>query len=151
MTYVVARALPLGPPGLRKKKRTDMKKTLWVSLLLTATMAFAKNPSSESKIKITDTDARGVPTFVTGELGQLGPGATSNAAADFLRGQRALLGGAGTEDFEAIGSTKDNFGHTHVRLQQRLRGLPVYGAEYIVHADGSGKVYAIERPFRAGP
>lgn len=124
-----------------------MKKILWVSLLLTATMAFAKNPSSESKIRITDTDARGVPTFVTGELGQLGPGSASHAAADFLRGQRALLGGAGTEDFEAIGSTKDNFGHTHIRLQQRLRGLPVYGAEYIVHADGNGNVYAINGRF----
>src|SRR5688500_6353557 len=124
-----------------------MKKTLWVALLLTATMAFDRNPSSDSKITIKDSDAKGVPTFVTGELGQLGPGATNAAAADFLRGKRALLGGAGTEDFEAIGSAKDNFGHPHIRLPQRLRGLPVYGAEYIVHADGNGNVYAINGRF----
>ncbi|HEX8408931.1 MAG TPA: M4 family metallopeptidase [Thermoanaerobaculia bacterium] len=123
-----------------------MKKLLVATLLLTATMAFAKNPT-ESKVHVKDTDANGVPTFVTGELGQLGAGATNKAAADFLKGQRGLLGGAGTEDFEAIGSTKDNFGHTHVRLQQRLRGLPVYGAEYIVHADGNGNVYAINGRF----
>ena len=125
----------------------NMKKPLWVALLLTATMAFAKNPASESRITIKDSDANGVPTFVTGELGQLGPGSASSAAADFLRGKRDLLGGAGTEDFEAIGSAKDNLGHTHIRLQQRLRGLPVYGAEYIVHVNGNGKVYAINGRF----
>ena len=124
-----------------------MKKLITAALMFTATIAFAKNPSSESKIKVKDSDAKGVPTFVTGELGQLGPGASDKAAKDFLKSQRGLLGGAGTEDFEAIGSTKDNFGHTHVRLQQRLRGLPVYGAEYLVHADGAGKVYAINGRF----
>jgi Zn-dependent metalloprotease len=124
-----------------------MKKMISAALLLTATMAFAKNPASESKINIKDSDAKGVPTFVTGELGQLGAGASGKAAKDFLMSQRALLGGAGTEDFEAIGTAKDNFGHTHVRLQQRLRGLPVIGAEYIVHADGDGKVYAMNGRF----
>src|SRR5688500_2714245 len=107
----------------------EMKKLLSAALLLIATVAFAKNPASESKINIKDSDAKGVPTFVTGELGQLGAGASSKAAKDFLKTQNALLGGAGTEDFEAIGTTKDNFGHTHVRLQERLRGLPVIGAE----------------------
>ena len=124
-----------------------MKRTFVAALLLTATVAFAKNPSSDSRITIKDSDANGVPTFIAGELGQLGAGATQKAAKDFLVAQRGLLGGAGTEDFEAIGSTKDNFGHTHVRLQQRLRGLPVYGAEYIVHADGNGNVYAINGRF----
>ncbi|HVE72875.1 MAG TPA: M4 family metallopeptidase [Thermoanaerobaculia bacterium] len=123
-----------------------MKKLVMV-LLLSATVAFAKNPTSESKAHIKDTDPNGVPTFITGELGELGPGDSKKAAKDFLVAQRGLLGGAGTEDFEAIGSTKDNFGHTHVRLQQRLRGLPVYGAEYLVHADGNGKVYAINGRF----
>lgn len=124
-----------------------MKKLLSAALLLTATMAFAKNPSSESKINIKDSDAKGVPSFVTGDLGKLGAGAPGKAAKDFLKSQRGLLGGAGTEDFEAIGSTKDNFGHTHVRLQERLRGLPVIGAEYIVHADGNGNVYGINGRF----
>ena len=123
-----------------------MKKLVAI-LLLSATVAFAKNPVSESRVHIKDTDANGVPTFITGELGTLGAGATNKAAKDFLTAQRGLLGGTGSEDFEVIGSTKDNFGHTHVRLQQRLRGLPVYGAEYLVHADGNGNVYAINGRF----
>lgn len=124
-----------------------MKKMISAALLLTATMAFAKNPASESKINIKDSDAKGVPSFVTGELGQLGAGATDKAAKDFLKSQRGLLGGAGSEDFEAIGTTKDNLGHTHVRLQERLRGLPVIGGEYIVHSDANGKVYGMNGRF----
>ena len=124
-----------------------MKKSLVAVLLLSATMAFAKNPTPESKFTIKSSDPNGVPTFITGELGQLGAGAAGKAAKDFLLTQRALLGGTGTEDFEAIGSATDDFGHTHVRLQQRLRGLPVYGAEYIVHADRGGNVYAINGRF----
>jgi vibriolysin len=124
-----------------------MKKSLVAALLLSATMAFAKNPSSETKIHVKDSDAKGVPTFVTGELGSLGAGSAEKAAKDFLKSQRALLGGAGTEDFEAIGTVRDNFGHTHVRLQERLRGLPVIGAEYIVHSDASGRVYAMNGRF----
>jgi Zn-dependent metalloprotease len=127
----------------------EMKKSLVAALLLSATMAFAKNPASETKIHIKDSDAKGVPTFVTGELGQLGAGATDKAAKDFLKSQRAFLGGAGTEDFEAIGTVKDELGNTHVRLQERLRGLPVIGAEYIVHSDATGKVYAMNGRFAA--
>jgi Zn-dependent metalloprotease len=124
-----------------------MKKLLAAGLLLTATMAFAKNPSTETKIKVHDTDHNGVPTFVTGELGQLGAGSPEKAAKDFLKSQRALLKAAGTEDFEAIGTYKDGRGETHVRLQQRLRGLPVVGAEYIVHSDKNGKVLGMNGRF----
>ncbi|HEX2060374.1 MAG TPA: hypothetical protein VHK90_06505, partial [Thermoanaerobaculia bacterium] len=71
-----------------------MKKLFVAALLLSATVAFAKNPTQESKITIKDSDARGVPTFITGELGSLGSG-----AKDFMRANRGLLGGTGSEDF----------------------------------------------------
>jgi Zn-dependent metalloprotease len=121
-----------------------MKRLLTASLLLVATAAFAKNPASESKINIKDADEKGVPTFVTGELGQLG---TAASAKDIVKAQRALLKMTGSEDFDVTGTTKDNLGHTHVRMQQKLRGLPVIGGEYIVHADASGKVYAMNGRF----
>ena len=124
-----------------------MKKLFTACVLLVATMAFAKDPSSESKIHIKDSDEKGIPTFVTGELGQLGSGPKEKAAKDFLKSQRELLKMTGSEDFEVIGTHRDGLGHTHVRLQERLRGLPVYGAEYIVHADANGKVYAMNGRF----
>jgi vibriolysin len=119
-----------------------MKKLVAI-LLLSATVAYAKNPVAESKAHVKGVDAQGVPTFVTGELGRLAAGAPGRAAADFLRGQKELLQLTGSEDFEAIGTTKDELGQTHVRLQERLRGLPVVGAEYIVHSDNAGNVTAM--------
>lgn len=114
-----------------------MKKLVAATLLLSATVAFAKNPVAETKYRIQDSDHRGVPTFVTGELGTLGAGSVDKAAKDFLKSQRELLRMVGSEDFEVIGTHRDEKGQTHVRMQERLRGLPVIGAEYIVHIQGS--------------
>ena len=124
-----------------------MKKLLTATLLLTATVAFAKNPAQESKISIKEADHKGVPTFVVGEVGQLGAGSPEAASKAFLKSQKDLLQMVGTEDFEAIDTFKDGRGETHVRLQERLRGLPVIGAEYIVHSDASGKVKGMNGRF----
>ncbi|HEX6084476.1 MAG TPA: M4 family metallopeptidase [Thermoanaerobaculia bacterium] len=118
-------------------------KKLAAILLLSATVAFAKNPSQESKVHIKDVDSQGAPTFVTGELGQLGPGSAKKASQEFLKAQKALLGLTGSEDFEPVSETTDELGQKHVKLQQKLRGLTVVGAEYIVHSDRSGKVIAM--------
>lgn len=125
-----------------------MKKFITIATFLFATVALAKSPVAESKTKIHGTDEKGAPTFVTGELGKL-VGAPDKAAKEFLRGQRAFLGGAGTEDFDAVSTTKDHLGQTHVKLQQTLRGLPVVGAEYIVHSDANGNVVAMNGRFAA--
>jgi Zn-dependent metalloprotease len=119
-----------------------MKKLVLI-LLLSATVAFAKSPVAESRAHIKGVDAQGVPTFVTGELGRLAAGNPGRAAAEFLRAQKDLLQLTGSEDFEAIGTTKDELGQTHIRLQERLRGLPVVGAQYIVHTDAAGNVIAM--------
>jgi vibriolysin len=114
-----------------------MKKLLPILLLCAAT-ALARNP--EERFFVKDVDAKGVPTFVTGHLGRLAAGSVENASRDFLRAQTTLLPMQDGEDFEAIGSLRDEFGQTHVRMQQRLNGLLVIGAEYIVHSDDKGNV-----------
>ncbi|HEV7425232.1 MAG TPA: M4 family metallopeptidase [Thermoanaerobaculia bacterium] len=116
-----------------------MKKLLSAALLLTATFAFAKD-HTDSKVKIHDQDHNGNPTFVTGDMGKLGPGSDDKAAKDFLKSQKDLLNLAGTEDFDLRGIEKDKLGQTHVKFQETLKGLPVFGAEYIVHSDASGNV-----------
>jgi len=126
-----------------------MKKIFTVVLSLVATVALAKSPVAESKIQITGSDHKGVPTFVTGELGQLGPGATDKAAKAFLKSQKDLLQMAGTEDFDTESVMTDSLGQTHVKFQQTLKGLPVFGAEYIVHTNAAGKVLAINGHFAA--
>lgn len=120
-----------------------MKKLLATALLLVATVAFGKNPTSDSKITIRDTDSNGAPTWVTGEIGKLGAGNADAASKALLKSQKDLLGLNGTEDFDVTSVQRDALGQTHVKFQETLRGLPVFGGEYIVHSDANGNVFAI--------
>jgi Zn-dependent metalloprotease len=126
-----------------------MKKLATVLLCLVSTVALAKSPVADSKITIHTSDAKGVPMFVTGELGHLGAGASDAASKAFLKSQKALLNMAGSEDFDTVSTTHDALGQTHVKFQETLRGLPVFGAEYVVHSDASGNVFAINGRFAA--
>src|SRR5712671_2636104 len=117
-----------------------MKKLLSATLLLTATLAFGRNPAAATKVTIHDQDQNGNPTFITGDMGKLGPGSADKAAKDFLKSQKDLLNLNGTEDFDLRGVQKDALGQTHVKFQETMKGLPVFGAEYIVHSDANGNV-----------
>jgi len=127
-----------------------MKRFLAALVLLTATTAFAQKGSApDAAYQIKDQDPNGVPTFVTGNLGTLGAGSADKAAKDFLKAQKQLLHQTGNEDFDATQITRDNLGQTHVKFQQKIKGLPVFGAEYIVHSDASGKVIGMNGRFAA--
>ncbi len=109
------------------------------------TLLFAA--AAMAAVDIKDRDRKGVPSFVTGSLGKL---ARTDAAAakDFLKAQRELLKMIGTEDFEALAAPPDPVTRqSHFKLRETLRGLPVVGAEYIVHADADGNVFAINGRF----
>ena len=125
-----------------------MKKLLSICLLLTATVVFAKNPVAESKLSIKDQDDKGVPTFVVGEFGKIDKSA--KAAKELLKAQKEILHMTGMEDFDLAGSVTDGLGQTHLKFTQNVRGLRVYGAEYIVHADASGNVFAMNGRFAPG-
>jgi vibriolysin len=127
-----------------------MKKLITLLACLVTTVALAKNPVADSKVKVHDQDPNGVPTFITGELGSLGSGAKDKAAKDFLKSQRELLHMSGAEDFDAVSTITDSLGQTHVKFQEKYRGLPVVGAEYIVHADKNGNVTAMNGRFVTG-
>src|SRR5256885_6444658 len=121
-----------------------MKRFLAVLVLLTATTAFAqKGVAPDASYKIKDQDPNGVPTVVTGDIGTLGAGAPDKAAKDFLKAQKHLLHQTGNEDFDATQVTRDSLGQTHVKFAEKIKGLPVFGAEYIVHSDANGKVFAM--------
>ena len=119
-----------------------MKKLLPV-LLLCAASALAKDVSDARMLVVKGVDSKGIPTFVTGSLGRLEAGDVKQASREFLRGQAAVLKMAGGEDFEPLSVIRDEFGQTHVRMQERVNGLPVIGAEYIVHSDAKGNVVAM--------
>lgn len=72
----------------------------------------------------------------------LGSRAEAEAAAQAQLGQlRAQLGLQQPEaEFVLQRYAQDDLGHTHVRMQQVYQGIPVYGAEVIVHYTGTSEV-----------
>lgn len=124
-----------------------MKKLIAALMILTATAAVAQE--QQFKTLRLSADENGAPAFVSGQLGRLNLANAAAAAKAFMEGNKHLLNAAGTEAFEPIGTLRDELGQTHVRLQQRVNGLPVIGAEYIVHADAKGWIFAMNGRFAA--
>ncbi|HKR64245.1 MAG TPA: M4 family metallopeptidase [Thermoanaerobaculia bacterium] len=125
-----------------------MKKLLAVILLLSTTAVLAQDRFANREVRVRNIDSNGVASFITGNLGKLlGPGSVEKSARTFLRSQTDLLPMDGTEDFEPIRTERDSLGQTHIKLQERFNGLPIVGAEYIVHSDSEGRVIAMNGRF----
>jgi vibriolysin len=120
-----------------------------IAISLVAVVAMAKEPTKDAGITVKGSDHNGTPTFVSGDLGSLGAGHNDKSAKAFLKAQKDLLPLSGQEDFDTALVTKDELGQTHYKFAQTLKGLPVFGAEYIVHVDASGKVKAMNGRFAA--
>ena len=66
----------------------------------------------------------------------------------FVGGYVASRGGSSSESFEARHTSTDSLGQVHVRMTQSIAGLPVVGAELIVHADAkTGNVLGVNGRF----
>ena len=63
------------------------------------------------------------------------------SAERFISQFGSLFGGTNPlSGFRAQIAERDGLGITHVRYRQNLEGLPVFGAEVVVHVDAAGKV-----------
>ena len=49
----------------------------------------------------------------------------------------------GNTDFEVLSMNRDEFELVHTKFQQNYRGIPVFGAEAIVHLDKDGKLFNV--------
>jgi len=58
----------------------------------------------------------------------------TTASLDYVRARRALLGLGDRDDLEVIATRKGPAGLNHVRLQQTYEGIPVWGADVVVHS-----------------
>ncbi len=119
---------------------------------LTSLQAVSARP-----ITVTWDGRTGVPAFVAG---QFPSGATARAlAADPLSVTRRFLALHRTafgmtdplREWTLIRTDVDRLGMTHVRLQQTFQGVPVLGAELLVHFDPTGQwVTAINGDYLPG-
>ncbi|HJV22840.1 MAG TPA: M4 family metallopeptidase [Holophagaceae bacterium] len=61
------------------------------------------------------------------------------AAVDHLNALRPALGLGPLHTFTAERTLTDELGQTHVRLQQRFQGVPIFGGEVVAHLDAEGR------------
>lgn len=47
------------------------------------------------------------------------------------------------DEFTTKSTNKDNLGYTHIKLQQMVKGIPVFGHEYIIHFNNNGEIYSV--------
>lgn len=68
----------------------------------------------------------------------------------FLNDNKAKFGVENAEkEFVELKSMDDDLGFTHIKIQQVVDGIPVYGDEYIIHFNKDGEVYAANGTFDA--
>jgi Zn-dependent metalloprotease len=89
------------------------------------------------------TDGR--PSFIRSDRGRLTGAAVrknvSEASFDYLKEISPVLGLRGdlAKDFAIQRIREDERNGSHIRMQQFYKGIPIHGAEVIVHLDGSGQ------------
>jgi Zn-dependent metalloprotease len=127
-----------------------MKKLIAAAILMTATVAFGQNDVDERMMKVQRMPVRGGLEYITGDLGKLPAGKPMVAAQSFMEAKKGLLAATRDETFSPIAEFADGMGQTHVRLQQYLHGLPVIGAEFIVHSDADRNVVGMNGRFAPG-
>jgi Zn-dependent metalloprotease len=92
------------------------------------------------RLQSVEYDVRAIPTWLKGELGTVG-GAPRDAAIEAMRALGPLFRRGEGDEFEVSKEPfNDELGQTHVRLQQRYRGLRVVGGNTIVHLQGANVI-----------
>ncbi len=84
-------------------------------------------------------DASGVPTYIAGRLGSVT--SKTNAPAAFFSQNEGLFR-VQPDDIVTTRVDTDELGMTHVRVQQMVGGVPVFGGDAALHLSRTGEVYA---------
>lgn len=71
-----------------------------------------------------------------------------NGVNKFFNDNKIKFGVENAEnEFSELTSKDDNLGFKHIKVQQIVKGIPVYGNEYIVHFNKASEVYAANGSF----
>ncbi|MFS1512046.1 M4 family metallopeptidase [Chengkuizengella sp. SCS-71B] len=96
-----------------------------------------KSDKSKKEFKVSWDEKKGIPRFISGELSD-----KNIDVLDFLNENKDVFLIDGGE-FEVKKAETDELGMTHYRTKQSVDGIPVYGAELIIHTDKDGIITAI--------
>jgi len=132
-------------------------------LLAASPILAARDPASDAGLEKLASDSLS-PLLVRRDPG--GPRFFLSGRVPFVRFSRAATAAARSEDFwktygaafgiaepenelELRSSTTDRLGMTHLRYDQRYRGLPVFGRQLVLHLDASA-IVAVNGEFSPG-
>lgn len=73
--------------------------------------------------------------------------ADKQSIINFVQQKREAFNLDNNSDFELLKTNSDNLGMNHSKVQQLYKGIPVYGAEMIIHYDRDGKINSMNGEF----
>lgn len=115
------------------------------------------DPFRQPTQKVVYSTETGLPVFITSFREYTGarrntPSNLQEACFDYLSELKPLLKLENPDnDFAIVQSSTDNANKNHIRLQQRYKGVAVYGADVIVHLNASGEGEAFNGNYFAVP
>jgi len=115
------------------KNHNATKLSIVVAASLTAaTMNVSATTVTSMNIK--NQTANGVPSFVTGDLGNMTAKSAVQSLKDIITSQNEF-GAQGNENFTINRQWVDALGKSHTHFDQTINGLKVYGTSMIIHAN----------------
>ena len=108
-----------------------------LSIVVGATIAAATmnvSATTVTSMNIKNQTANGVPTFVTGDLGNMTDKSAVQSLKDIITSQNEF-GAQGNESFTIHRQWIDELGKKHTHLDQTINGLKVFGTSMIIHAN----------------
>lgn len=93
----------------------------------------------------------GTPYLIEGEMAADPAKALDQQAMDYLDAVKSVLNlNEPREEFRITKTETDDLGFRHIRLQQEWQGIPVHGAEAVLH-EKNGKFYLFNGRFQQSP
>lgn len=138
--------------GKARPIQNDQKAKEKVILLKARDEALAKLKSqTKSKIDVRF-DEKGIPTLLKGKLSSPATGDKKDFALEFLAGYKDLfLLKDPRVELKVKSVTEDKGGNTHIRFDQVYQGIPVWGAQLLVHFHKDGQIKSVNGRWEPTP
>ncbi len=138
--------------GKARPIQNDQKAKEKMVLLKARDGALTKLKSqSKSKIDVRF-DEKGIPTFLKGELSLPASGDKKDFALQFLDGYKELfLLKDPRAELKVKSVQEDKAGNIHIRFDQAYQGIPVWGAQLLVHLHKDGYIKSVNGRWEPTP
>lgn len=101
-------------------------------------MEFIKNRDNGLEVKTRSLENQ-LPIFIVGDpkLNLRSGSDAESKCYNFLENAKGLMKiESPSDEFKVVKTDNDELGFTHIKLQQEINGIPIYGAEVIYHFNG---------------